>query len=74
MIAKLYDDGYTFGIFDVIKMPEFNSESWTYYILFYVTHDQRMIVVQAYRMFDRSIMMNVLKSDNTWFFQNWTTI
>lgn len=74
MIAKLRDDGYSCGMFDVIKMPEFNYESWTYYILFYATHDNRMVAVQAYRMFDRSIMMNTLKQDNTWSFQDWTTI
>ena len=57
MIVKLRDDGYTCGMFDVILMPEFNFESWTYNISFYVTHDNRMVVVFAYRMFDRSIMM-----------------
>ena len=74
MIAKLCGDGYSCGMFDVIAMPEFNSENWTYYILFYATHDDSMVVVQAYRMLDRSIMMNTLKHDNTWFFPDWTTI
>ena len=73
MIAKLRNDGYTCGMFDVILMPEFNNESWTYYIPFYRTHDNNAIVVQAYRLYNRSIMMNVLKSDNSWYFDIWTT-
>ena len=74
MISKLYDDGYTCGMFDVIGMPEFNGESWTYYIVFYATHDNRLIAVQAQRMLDRGIMVNTLKPDKTWHYKDWAAI
>lgn len=73
-VAKLRDDGYVCGVFDIIDVPEFESANWTYCIRFYRSYDNNLVVVQAYRLYDRNIILNVLKSDNGWYFSSWVTL
>lgn len=73
-IAKLRDGGYVYGVFDIIGMPEFGSVNWTYCIHFYRSFDSNLVVVQAYRLYERNILLNILKSDNGWNFSDWVTL
>lgn len=73
-IAKLRDGGYIYGVFDIIGVPEFESVNWTYSIRFYRSFDNNLVIVQAYRLYDRNILLNILKSDNGWYFSDWVTL